>query len=136
MYPTVTGPVRLAMAVPVVSINPATTLRRAARKLDHEDIGAVVVLGRHGLAGLLSERDIVRALARGADPDVIPVESVMAEGPVSVDADTPIEEVADLMRDTGVRHLPVVAGHDVVGMVSMRDVLDVVRREQAGHRDA
>ena len=136
MYPTVTGPVRLAMAVPVVSINPATTLRRAARKLDHEDIGAVVVLGRHGLAGLLSERDIVRALARGADPDGISVESVMAEGPVSVDADTPIEEVADLMRDTGVRHLPVVAGHDVVGMVSMRDVLDVVRREQAGHRDA
>jgi CBS domain len=41
----------------------------------------------------------------------------MAEDPVSVDADTPIEGVADLMRDTGVRHLPVVAGDDVVGMI-------------------
>jgi CBS domain-containing protein len=136
MDPTMSGPVRLAMALPVVSIDPATTVRRAARELDHEDIGAVVVLGRCGLAGLLSERDIVRALARGADPDVISVESVMAPDPVSVDADTPIEEVADLMRDTGFRHLPVVAGDDVVGMVSMRDVLDVVRREQAAHRDA
>ena len=130
------GPVRLAMAVPVVSIDPVMTLRRAARELDHEDIGAVVVLRRYGLAGLLSERDVVRALAQGADPDVITVESVMAPDPVSVDAGTPIEEVADLMRDTGFRHLPVVAGEDVVGMVSMRDVLDVVRREQAAHRDA
>jgi CBS domain-containing protein len=136
MDPTMTGPVRLAMAAPVVSVDSATTLRRAARELDHEDIGAVVVLGPRGLDGVLSGRDIVRALARGADPDVIAVEGVMAEDPVSVDADTPIEAVADLTRDTGVRHLLVVAGDDVVGMISMRDVLDVVRREQTAHRDA
>ena len=72
----------------------------------------------------------MRGLARGADSDVIPVDRVMAEDPLSVDADTPIGEVADLTRDTGVRQLPVVAGDDVVGMVSMRDVLDVIRREQ------
>ncbi len=136
MDPTVTGPVRLAMAVPVVSVDAATTLRRAAQELDHEDIGAVVVLGRHGLEGLLSERDIVRALAGGADPDTTSVDSAMAEDPLAVDVDTPIEAVADLMRTTGVRHLPVVAGHDVVGMVSIRDVLDVVHRELAARRDA
>jgi CBS domain-containing protein len=136
MDQTMSSPVRLVMALPAVSIDPATTLRRAARELDHEDIGAVVVLGRYGLAGVLSERDIVRALARGADPDVISVESVMAPDRVSVDADTPIEDVADLMRDTGFRHLPVVAGDDVVGMISMRDVLDVLRRAQMGHGEA
>jgi CBS domain-containing protein len=136
MRATVTGPVRIAMAVPAVSTDPATTLRRAARELDDEDIGAVVVVGPGGLAGLLSERDIVRALARGADPDVTSVDSVMTKDPLLVDADTPIEAVADLMGNTGVRHLPVVAGHDVVGMISIRDVLDVVRRGQTPHPDA
>jgi CBS domain-containing protein len=81
MDPTMTVPVRLAMAVPVVSIDSATTLRRAARELDHEDIGAVVVLGPRCLDGVLSERDIVRALARGADPDVIAVEKRDGRGP-------------------------------------------------------
>jgi CBS domain-containing protein len=136
MRATVTGPVRIAMAVPAVSIDPARTLRRAARELDDEDIGALVVVGPGGLAGLLSERDIVRALASGADPDVTSVASVMTKDPLLVDADTPIEAVADLMGNTGVRHLPVVAGHDVVGMISIRDVLDVVRRGQTPHPDA
>jgi CBS domain-containing protein len=125
MRATVTVPSGSPWRCPPVSIDPVTMLRRAARELDDEDIGAVVALGPDGLAGLLSERDIVRALARGADSDVTSVDSVMTEGPLSVDADTPIEAVADLMGNTGVRHLPVVTGHDVVGQISIRDVLDV-----------
>jgi CBS domain-containing protein len=107
------------------------TLREAATVLDEEDVGAVAVLGSDGLDGLLSERDIVGALAGGADPDVELVGTTMSDDPLSwVDAETSIGSAADLMIAAGVRHLPVLAGREVVGMVSIRDALDVVRSDQ------
>lgn len=119
-----TSPVRLIMAEPAVSIAPTATLRRAARLLDKEGIGAVVVLAGSHLRGLLSERDIVHALADGADPDWLRVDAAMARDPIRVDAETSIEAVGELMAETGVRHVPVMAGHEVIGMVSIRDLLD------------
>ncbi|MBN2624506.1 MAG: CBS domain-containing protein [Acidimicrobiales bacterium] len=123
-----TTPVRIVMAAPAVAVGPATTLRGAAAVLDGEAIGAAVVPGPAGIEGVVSERDIVQALAAGADPDEADVASAMAGDPLCVDPETPVGEVADLMLDTGVRHVPVVVGHDALGMVSIRDVLDVVAR--------
>jgi CBS domain-containing protein len=124
------SPVRLVMAAPVVAIEPTATLRQAARLLADEDVGAVAVLGPVGLDGVLSERDIVRALAAGDHPDATSVDGVMTENPRAVGADTPIDEVADLMLRAGIRHVPVLAGGDPLGMVSIRDVLEVIRKDQ------
>jgi CBS domain-containing protein len=124
------SPVRLVMAAPIVAIEPTATMRQAARLLADEDIGAVAVLGPVGLVGVLSERDIVRALATGAHPDATSVDAVMGEHPWSVGADASIEEVANLMLRAGIRHVPVRADGDVLGMVSIRDVLEVVRNDQ------
>lgn len=130
-----TGPVRLIMATPAVSIAPTATLRRAARVLDEEGIGAVIVLAGDDLQGLLSERDIVRALAEGADPDRTRVDATMTADLVWVDEETPIEAVRHLMLETDVRHVPVMAGHDVIGMVSIRDVLDAARQRDTTRLD-
>jgi CBS domain-containing protein len=127
-----TTPVRVVMAVPVVSIDPTATLRAAATLMDDEEIGALTVPSLDGPGGLLSERDIVRALGTGADPDTATVATAMTADPVWVEAETPLDAVLDLMFETGVRHVPVVAGREVIGMVSMRDVLDTVRTERAG----
>lgn len=121
-------PVQVVMAAPAVAVDPATSLRSAAAVLDVEAIGAVVVSGPAGIEGVVSERDIVQALAAGAHPDEADVASAMPGDPLCVGPDTPVGEVADLMLDTGVRHVPVVVGHDALGMVSIRDVLDVVAR--------
>ncbi|HET6953731.1 MAG TPA: CBS domain-containing protein [Acidimicrobiales bacterium] len=126
------GPVRLLMATPVVAVDPTASLRAAAVVLGAEDIGAVVVQGTGGLDGVLSERDIVRALAAGADPDEAPVAGAVAGDPLCVDVETPVAEVIGLMLETGIRHVPVVAGREAVGMVSIRDVLDVVVSELPG----
>lgn len=136
MHVGTTSPVRLVMATPAVSVDPTTSLRGAATVLNDEEIGAVIVSGpdRHG--GVLSERDIVQALAGGADPDETTVASAMADDPLRVDAETPIGSVADLMLETGIRHVPVTVDHQVVGMVSMRDALDVVRSQQTAGKDA
>lgn len=130
-----TSPVRLIMATPAVSTAPTATLRRASRVLDEERIGALVVLAGNDFQGLLSERDIVRALDGGADPDRTRVDAAMTADPVWVEEETSIDAAGDLMLETDVRRVPVMAGHDVIGMVSIRDILDAARQRRTPRVD-
>jgi CBS domain-containing protein len=118
-------PVRLLASVPMVSIEPTVSLADLAAKLEVERVGAVAVMSGGQLDGVISERDIVRALAEHGDPDDIWAADVMADTPVRVDAEDPIAVAAARMLDEGVRHLPVVSDGDVLGVVSIRDVLGV-----------
>ena len=106
-----------------VSVQPDTTLRELAEILVREEIGCVVVRGADEPAGLVSERDLVRAIADDADLDGDRASDVMAYEIVSLAPDQPLAEAARTMLDGGIRHLPVLDGHTVVGIVSMRDVL-------------
>jgi CBS domain-containing protein len=110
--------VRSVMARPVVTLTPETTLRAAAETLHEAGVGAA------GLVGVVSERDVMSAVAKRGDLDDVWVGDVMSEDVVAVDPDQPIIDGTLLMLDAGVRHLPVVDGDEVVGMVSMRDMLD------------
>lgn len=107
---------------PVVRIDGQTTLRRAAEMLTEESIGAAIVRSTHPPA-LLSERDIVRALAEGANPDRDHVDDVMTLDVLCVSPQDSVADVARLMLANEVRHLPVVDGNAVVSVVSARDVL-------------
>lgn len=111
------------MGAPVAEVRPETTLRAAAVALRDWDIGALAVLRGASVAGLVSERDITRAIAEGADPDVIWVADVMSDLPrYLTPADSP-STAATIMLDSGIRHLPVVEDGALVGIVSIRDVL-------------
>jgi CBS domain-containing protein len=90
-----------------------------------DSIGLVVVRGEEPLVGVVSERDIVRAVAEGADLESDRAGDVMALETVSVGADASVAEASRLMVEGGMRHLPVMKGDKVVGVVSMRDVLAV-----------
>jgi CBS domain-containing protein len=78
-------------------------------------------------AVILSERDIVHALADGADPDQIRVLDVMSKEPRYLTAGEDVAGAVDVMLDVGVRHLPVLDEGDVVGIVSMRDLMGLLR---------
>ncbi|HEX6236498.1 MAG TPA: CBS domain-containing protein [Acidimicrobiales bacterium] len=117
-------PVRTIMGAPVVALEPETTLGTAAMVLRDKQIGALAVVGGGRLVGLLSERDVVAAVADGADTDVVTVADVMSDHPFPVSPSTTIKEAADFMLKAGVRHLPVTEADGVVGMVSIRDALD------------
>jgi CBS domain-containing protein len=119
-------PVRVVMSVPVASIEPNATLADLAGKLAVEQVGAVAITTDDKIEGIVSERDLVRAIAAGATCDDVWAADVMTIEPVAVDADEPIESVATLMLDEGVRHVPVVSDGRVVGIVSQRDVLQVL----------
>lgn len=105
-----------------VTAPPTATLRDAAEQMAANDVGLVIVTRAGAIAGVLSERDIVRAVADGHDVDEERVEDNMAVEIVSVGVDTSIGDAARMMVDGGIRHLPVTSDHRVVGVISMRDV--------------
>ena len=106
------------------SVKDSSTVLEAARYMMEYNIGAVPVLRDGDLAGILSERDIMnRVVAAGRTPGTTAVSEVMTPNPRAVAADETIDECLFIMREFGFRHLPVVDGKDLKGVVSLRDVL-------------
>ena len=101
-------------------------MRAAAEVMTDQGVGALVVLGREGLVGIVSESDVVWALAGGADADKACVADRMTEYPVCADSDEPVIDVARTMTRLGIDHLPVLREGQPVGMTSRGDVLEVV----------
>jgi CBS domain-containing protein len=86
-------------------------------------VGSAVVLQGSWLAGILTERDVLRAAASRSDLTTSPVSQWMTRDPVTATPDTTVEEAAHLMLTNGFRHLPVLEGRRLKGVVSIRDVL-------------
>lgn len=109
----------------VVTIGPDATLLEAAQLLHRHRIGAVVVSGQAGaIDGILSERDVVRAVAEtGADALRDPVRSVMSAEVVRCAPTDTIDQLMSAMTQRRIRHLPVVDGGALVGIVSIGDVV-------------
>ena len=100
------------------------TLVDAARRMKELDVGALPVCGDDDrLAGMITDRDIVvKCLAEGGDPGSTKVGDLAEGKPVTIGADDPVEEILRTMTQYGVRRLPVIDGHELVGMVSQADV--------------
>ena len=101
------------------------SLEQIADRLQDKDVSALVILDGYRLAGIITERDLVRAVADRRDPADVTASDYMTWEPATVDLDTPLAEVARRMLAHGIRHLPVVVAGDVIGMVSARDLLEL-----------
>jgi len=100
------------------------TLREAAAAMAERGVGAVVVLEGDAIAAILTERDVMKAVAAGDDADA-PVAKWMTRHPETIEPEDSTDHAASLMIHGGFRHLPVVAGGRVVGIVSIRDLMKV-----------
>lgn len=111
-------------STPLLSLPPTATIRRAAAMMREEGCGALAVVEDGHLLGVVSERDVVDALATGTDPDADTIAHHMTAPATTARPDDRVLDVALLMLDRWVRHIPLVddLGHPV-GMVSLRDVL-------------
>jgi CBS domain-containing protein len=125
----------------VIGIEPTATLEAAAKLLSKHRIGAVVIRGAGGrLAGILSERDIVRALAHdGAGALNYPVGQVMTRDVVTCGENDTCADIMEQMTSRKFRHLPVMRDNELVGLISIGDVVkqrvDEVERESEAMRD-
>jgi CBS domain-containing protein len=107
----------------VFSVDAGDLLSEVASVMQFNEVSALVVFERGRFIGIITERDITRAVADGADPDGTAAVRYMTEDPVVVGPDADENEAIDKMLAMGVRHLPVMIGDHVVGMVSARDLL-------------
>jgi CBS domain-containing protein len=108
----------------VYSIDADKTVLEAARFMMEHSIGALPVLRNGELVGIFSERDVMnRVVAVGRTPGTTAVSEVMTPNPRGVDVEESVEECLFLMKEFGFRHLPIVSGKELKGLVSLRDLL-------------
>lgn len=120
------------MSGKVTSVTPEQPVNEVAQAMVQTRVGSAVVIDDPWLVGIFTERDALRAVASGADLTTMPVKEWMTQDPVTVGADTDTEEAAVLMATHGFRHLPVMDGDKVIGVVSLRDVLSArIRRRSS-----
>jgi CBS domain-containing protein len=110
------------MSTRVATTTPDTSVAAAAAGMVEAGVGSAVVMQGPFLAGILTERDVLRAAASGEDLLASRVSEWMTPDPQSANPDTSAEDAAQIMLLNGFRHLPVVEGRTVCGVVSLRDL--------------
>jgi CBS domain-containing protein len=110
------------------------TLTDAARKMRDLGVGALPICGEDNrLKGMLTDRDItVRCVAEGKDPSTVKVAELAEGKPVTIGADDSLEEAMRTMTEHDVRRLPVIDGHELVGMISQADISQNLSGTQTG----
>lgn len=110
------------------------SLTDAARKMRDLNVGALPICGEDNrLHGMITDRDItVRVVAEGKDPSTLTVNDLAEGKPVTIGADDSVEETLRTMREHGVRRLPVIDGHELIGIVSQADVARNLPEEKIG----
>jgi len=107
------------------SVEPHLTVAEVAHRMAELHVGAILVIDRGELKGIFSERDfMVRVVVGGRDPNVTPVVEVMTSNVFTVDESVSMEEAMETMRIHNCRHLPVTSRDGVVGLLSMRDLMN------------
>lgn len=115
--------VRDVMTTQVACVQPQDTVQKAAQLMKDHDVGAVPVCSGSSLVGIVTDRDItLRCVAQGKDIRQAPVSDVMTANPVSVSADTDVQQAAQIMSSKQIRRLPIVENNSLVGMVSLGDL--------------
>jgi CBS domain-containing protein len=113
------------MTEPTVTESATDSLRAAAERMWRQQTGSLLITDQGHLTGIITERDILRAIALGADPDRTTVDEVMTADVFTVPPHMPLQQAAREMAVRWIRHLPVMADGRVLGVVSMRDVTGV-----------
>ncbi len=111
------------MRTRVVSVEMSDSARLAVLRMLEEGVGSVAVTDAGKLVGIFTERDVLALAGDGTDLDSVRVGDVMTREPVTVDAGVAVLDAARLMGDRKIRHLPVVEGEHLLGMIGIRDVL-------------
>ena len=118
------------MSRDLLTVEPGAPIVAVAQRMADRNVGAVLVLEEGRLAGIMTERDLMRAVGRGLHDDAV-VSGCMTARPDTIAPDDTIEHAAVLMIHGGYRHLPVVDGDEIVGVLSIRDLVPMLLDDSA-----
>ena len=121
-YPRRALTVRDLMTTRLVATSPDEPVADAAAAMVRQKVGSALIMQGRFLTGILTERDVLRAAASGSDLTHSPVSAWMTKDPEQASPDTTVEDAIQLMLLHGFRHLPVLEGREVRGVVSLRDL--------------
>jgi CBS domain-containing protein len=116
-------PIVDAMGPRLVSVTPDETVQVAIARMLEENVGSVAVCNEGRLVGIFTERDLLRLAGEGHDFAELRVREVMTRSPVTVPPDTDVLEAARIMGERQIRHLPILEGEHILGVVGIREVL-------------
>jgi len=109
---------------PIHAVGPSATVREALEIMAQHNIGALLVLDGPSLAGIFSERDYARKVAlKGKSSSDALVQDIMTAKVITIDTRHTIDQCMQIMTDNHIRHLPIVNGHSVLGLISIGDVV-------------
>jgi len=116
----------------LLSVEPQTSLAEVAKRMRQEDADSAAVMSGSRLLGIITERDLVRAIADGLNPQQAKADVIMSADPATVTGDEEVAVVAVKMMRLGIRHLPVVDQQGKpVGLISSRDLVSVLEQEES-----
>jgi len=116
------------MTTPPITAPRETPIEQAAKTMYENNIGSLIIVDPTGrIEGIVTERDILYAVAEQKIGKQLPVYMIMTENPITVKPGTPITEAIKTMRDANIRHLPVVDRENKpIGILSLRDIIDAI----------
>jgi CBS domain-containing protein len=121
----------------VWSVSPHDSVIHALQVLADKDVGALLVIEGGKLMGIFSERDYARKIVlKGKASFDTPIWEIMSQDPTTITEETSLEDCMRLMTEKRIRHLPVMSGNRVVGVLSIGDIVKAIINEQAGKIDS
>jgi len=121
------------MAKSVFTVSGNTKIKETADLMKRNGVGSLLVKDQDQIVGIVTETDIVhKIVAMGLSPQITRVDSVMSFPVMTIEADEPLEQAGRQMVENGIRHLAVTQEGDVIGMISMRDLLRPVYMPKEG----
>lgn len=121
---------RKHMSRDLLTVAPDVPLQEVAERMVSRDVGAALVMDGGRLVGIMTERDVLRAVARGIQEETR-VGDCMTSDPETMEPDESTQHAAVLMLHGGFRHLPITEGDEVIGILSIRDLMRVVIEDSA-----
>jgi CBS domain-containing protein len=115
----------------LVTARPGASIAEISRLLEGQRVGSALLVDEDTFAGILTERDIVRAVADGVNLETTPAEDYMSRTVTTIAVEEPVAVAAQLMTSLSIRHLPVVENGQLVGVLSIRDLVRWSVRELA-----
>ncbi len=123
------APIKVYMTRKLIGVSPEDSVKKACEVMVEFDIGSLVVVEGGKVVGFFTKSDIIRRVVIPGLPNTTPVRHIMTENLITADINTPVKDVLDIMAKKGIKHILIEENEEIVGIFSLRDLLDVSRRK-------